>query len=252
MIEINRFNLLLVDDEEMPRRSVKRMIDEAACGFEVVAEAKNGREAVEIIKTENIHAVITDIRMPEMDGLELSETIHTLFPDMPVLLLSGYAEFEYAQKAILSGVTSYLLKPIDPSELADALDTVKKQLSQRYVLPDDPTLGKRDAKENVDYAVNYLNQHYNEDIDIRQLAEELGFTSAYLTKLFHKYIGDPPLKYLTNIRIQHAKDLLINSNLSICEIGNAVGYPDQFHFSKTFRKLTGESPSSYRKEAHHE
>ena len=76
----------------------------------------------------------------------------------------------------------------------------------------------------------------------------MGFTSAYLTKIFNRYKGDTPLKYLTDIRIHEARQLLTDTSLPIREVGERVGYPDQFHFSKTFRKLTGLNPTAYRKQ----
>ena len=85
-----------------------------------------------------------------------------------------------------------------------------------------------------------------EDIDIGSLADSLGFHSAYLTRLFNRYVGESPLKYLKNLRINEAKKLLRDSTLSIAETGARVGYPDQCHFSKTVRKITGMNPSAFR------
>ena len=98
-------------------------------------------------------------------------------------------------------------------------------------------------------AIRYMEEHYMEEIDIGVLASELGFHSAYLTRLFGRYAGTSPLKYLTNIRIAEARRLLLDTSLPISAIGARVGYPDQFHFSKTFRKATGENPSAFRKKA---
>ena len=87
-----------------------------------------------------------------------------------------------------------------------------------------------------------------DEIDLGQLASEIGFTSAYLTKLFNRFKGETPLKYLTDIRIHEAKRLLLDTTLTISQVGMSVGYPDQFHFSKIFRKYTGQNPTSYRKQ----
>ena len=87
-----------------------------------------------------------------------------------------------------------------------------------------------------------------EEVDISRIADELGFHSAYLTRLFNRYAGESPLKYLTNIRIREAKRLLAEGTLPIQAVGERVGYPDQFHFSKTFRKATGMSPTAWRRQ----
>ena len=92
-----------------------------------------------------------------------------------------------------------------------------------------------------------MKEHYMESIDISTLADDLGFQSSYLTRLFGKHVGVTPLKYLTGIRIREAQRLLLDTSLPISEVGTRVGYSDQFHFSKTFRKATGMNPSAYRK-----
>ena len=98
----------------------------------------------------------------------------------------------------------------------------------------------------MDFVTLYIRSHYMDEVDFSELSSRLGFSSAYLTKLFNKYVGTTPLKYLTDIRIHEAKHLLLNTTLPIREVGEKVGYPDQFHFSKTFRKLTGMNPTAYR------
>lgn len=254
MKELKGFNILLVDDEPILRRSIIRKINEVDPIFKVAFQAGNGLDALELLKRpdrEDIHAVITDIRMPEMDGLKLAGELHKSFPELPVIVLSGYADFEYAKSALHYGVKEYLLKPVENEELESALQHLRDILSERYVLVDEKEDGnlKRGGKEIVETTISFLREHYAEELDIGLLAESFGFTSAYLTKLFHKYAGEPPLKYLTKLRIHKAKQLLSESDLTIGEIGEAVGYPDQFHFSKTFRKLTDVSPSAYRREA---
>lgn len=248
MIQINHFHILLVDDEYYLRQSLKRRIDELDNGFVVSKEAANGAEALEILRSENIQVVISDIRMPEMDGLELAQRIRELYPDIRVIILTGYADFAYAQEALRQGVADYLLKPVNSEDLESVLSRIRLQLEKIYRLPDDDSLSRHSAEESVQLAISYMQEHYTEDVDIGLLAESLGFTSAYLTKLFNRHVKVSPLKYLTELRIREAKRLLSDTDYSIGKVGELVGYPDQFHFSKTFRKATGVNPSAYRKE----
>lgn len=248
MIKINHYHILLADDEYYLRESLKRKITEIDPAFRVSGEASNGQEALEILKKGNIQIVITDIRMPVMDGLELSRIIHELYPDIVVLVLTGYADFEYARTSIRYGVFDYLLKPVENEALENALGRVQEHLRHIYELPDEGNVESQSAEEIVHSAISYLQEHYMEDIDIGNLAKKYGFTSAYLTKLFNRYADESPLKYLTRIRINEARKLLLDPSLSIRQVGEMVGYPDQFHFSKTFRKLTGLNPSAYRKQ----
>ena len=248
MRQIHHFHILLVDDEFYLRQQLSRSIQQLAGDYRVVAEAENGEEALACLREKDIQVVITDIRMPVMDGLQLSKKIHEQYPDVVVIILSGYADFEYAQEAIRNGAFDYLLKPVETEALEATLSRALLKLQEHYELPAEASESAMGVEESVNYAMRYMQEHYMEEIDIGTLAEKLGFHSAYLTRLFNRYAGDSPLRYLTNIRIHEAKRLLRDSSLSISRVGELVGYPDQFHFSKTFRKATGMNPSAFRKQ----
>ena len=246
MKQVNHYHVLLVDDEFYLRQSLHRIFQKYTDEFRIVAEASDGIQALEMMRAHDIHVVITDIRMPAMDGLALARRLHETWPDVLVVILTGYADFEYARRGIEYGVISYLLKPVQSEDFENMISVLQKRLQKLYVLPDEQETGKLGAQESVRQAIRYMQEHYMEDIDIGSLADSLGFHSAYLTRLFNRYVGESPLKYLTNLRINEAKKLLRDSTLSIAETGARVGYPDQFHFSKTFRKITGMNPSAFR------
>ncbi|GAA0802611.1 response regulator transcription factor [Faecalicatena orotica] len=248
MTRLNHYNVLLVEDEMLLMQSLSRHIESLEAGFKVVCQASNGEDALKCLKKENIHLVMTDIRMPVMDGLTLAKRIHEQYPHILTVILTGYADFDYAREALKQGVFDYMLKPVTMEDLENTLGRVRLHLQKFYELEEDPVLVGKDAEEIVEYTVLYMREHYMDDIDISSFSASLGFTSAYLTKLFNRYKGDTPLKYLTDIRIHEAKRLLTDTGLPIREVGERVGYPDQFHFSKTFRKLTGLNPTAYRKQ----
>ena len=247
MKQIDYYQVLLVDDEHFLRQSLRRRLEETAEDFRVVAEASNGLEALDAMKKHDIQVVITDIRMPDMDGLTLAADIHETYPDVRTVILSGYAEFDYAREALRSGVTNYLLKPVSEEDLENTLAMLRTSMKNLYELPDENAASRLGSEESVRKAIRYMHEHYMEELDIGSLADSLGFHSAYLTRLFNRYVGETPLKYLTGLRIEEAKKLLRDSTLSIADIGERVGYPDQFHFSKTFRKTTGMNPSAFRR-----
>lgn len=248
MKTIRHYNIMLVEDETLLRQSLARHIEALNMGYKITVQASDGDSALKILKNENIHLVITDIRMPVMDGLSLARCIHEQYPHILTIVLTGYANFEYAQEALRQGVFDYLLKPVTQEALETALAKSSIQLQQHYKLEDDSFLTGKDPRQCIDYIILYIREHYKDDIDFSLLSSKMGFSSAYLTKLFNKYVGETPLKYLTDIRIQAAKHLLSNTSLPIREVGEKVGYPDQFYFSKTFRKQTGMNPTAYRKE----
>lgn len=248
MKKISHYNILLVEDEPLLLQSLANRINALDTGFKVTCQAANGEEALQYLKKENIHLVLTDIRMPVMDGLTLAKKIREQYPHILTIILTSYTDFDYAREALKQGVSDYLLKPIPTEDLENALSHVRIHLQKICELEEDPIFTGKTSENIVEYTVLYMREHYMDNIDISSFCTELGFTSAYLTKLFNKYKGDTPLKYLTDIRIHEAQRLLVNTTLPIKEVGERVGYPDQFHFSKTFRKLTGMNPTAYRKE----
>lgn len=246
MTKLSHYNILLVEDEKLLRQSLANRINSLNSGFKVSCQASNGEEALQCLQIENVHLIMTDIRMPVMDGLTLAQKVHERYPHILILILTSYTDFNYAREALIQGVRNYLLKPISTEDLENALSHARLHLQKSFELEEDPSFTGRDSIQIVEYISLYMREHYMDDIDISALCTELGFSSAYLTKLFNKHKGNTPLKYLTDLRIHEAQRLLMNTTLPIREVGERVGYPDQFHFSKTFRKLTGVNPTAYR------
>ena len=127
---IRKIKVFLVEDEVIIRSGVKKSINWEQEGYEFVGEASDGELAYPMILKEKPDILITDIRMPFMDGLELSRLVKKELPDIKILILSGYDEFEYAKKAIKIGVTEYLLKPISAAKLTEVLNAVAETIRQ--------------------------------------------------------------------------------------------------------------------------
>lgn len=127
---IRKIKVFLVEDEAIIRSGVKKSINWEQEGYEFVGEASDGELAYPMILKEKPDILITDIRMPFMDGLELSRLVKKELPDIKILILSGYDEFEYAKKAIKIGVTEYLLKPISAAKLTEVLNAVAETIRQ--------------------------------------------------------------------------------------------------------------------------
>ncbi|MBQ7584398.1 MAG: response regulator [Lachnospiraceae bacterium] len=247
MIRIDHYNVLIADDEYMIRQSLARRIAETDESFRVVSECGEGRSALDAIEEGDIQVVFTDIRMPEMDGLELARAIHERHPEMLTVILTGFADFEYAQEAIRQGVFDYLLKPVSDDKLEAVLEKLVIKLQTVYELPGDEGLSGHSADEVVQRVERYIREHFREEIDFGKLAEEYGFSSAYLSRIFTKSREESPVRYLTRLRMKEAKRLLAMTDEPIARVGELSGYPDQFYFSRTFRKEVGENPTKYRK-----
>lgn len=125
---MNLYRIILVDDEEEVRKSIIKKIDWEAAGFQVAGDAENGEEALEKIDALEPDLILTDIRMPYMDGLALAERVRQRFPSMRIIIFSGYDDFEYAKQAIKLNVTEYILKPVNVEELTAILKRIKENL----------------------------------------------------------------------------------------------------------------------------
>lgn len=125
---MNRYKIMIVDDEAEVREAIARKIDWGALGFEVVADAENGRDALEKAESLDLDVVLTDIKMPFMDGLELGAELARRKPAVKLIVFSGFDEFEYAQEAIKLNVVEYVLKPVNAEELSKILARVKQAL----------------------------------------------------------------------------------------------------------------------------
>lgn len=122
------YRIILVDDEEEVRKGIIRKIDWENLGFQVVGDAENGEDALEKIEQLEPDVVMTDIRMPYMDGLTLCSRIRQKYPSVKILIFSGFDDFEYAQTAIKLNVTEYILKPVNVEELTEILNRVRDNL----------------------------------------------------------------------------------------------------------------------------
>ena len=247
MRRIDHYNVLLVDDEFYLRQSLNRKIAEADPTFFVTCECADGKAALDTLTDNDIQVVFTDIRMPEMDGLALAKEIKERFPDVVTVILTGFADFEYAKKAIHYGVFEYLLKPVSEEELAGVLNRISLRLRELYEVSAEEEAAGKSAEEITLYLYQYIQKNFREEIDLGAAAAHFGFTAAYLSRLFTKAYGESPSRYLTGLRMQEAKRLLASTGEPIARVGELVGYPDQFYFSRTFRKEVGENPSAYRK-----
>lgn len=127
-------SVFLVDDENIIRNGMKKLLDWEGNGFIVIGEAENGRDALPLILSLAPNIIITDLKMPFCDGITLSAEIKKALPSAELIILTGYDEFEYAKQAIKIGVFDFLLKPVSPAELKDALVRIKEKLSERHEL----------------------------------------------------------------------------------------------------------------------
>lgn len=246
MQNTRNYKYLVAEDERLIRQNLIKKTTRLNLPLELSGEAANGMEAIQLIEKNCPDIVITDIIMPKCDGLELTEYLYKNHPAVKVVILSGYNDFNYAQKAIRFSVKDYLLKPTTPEALSATLQKllITLQTESEDLQVNSSTLEQKDIFELLE---KYLQENFKQEISSQELASKFGFTSEYLGKIFKKYSGMTPSKYLTRLRMNEAKRLLISHpDMEIQKIGELVGYKDSFYFSRAFKSYTDIQPSEYR------
>lgn len=248
------YQVLVVEDEPVIRVGLKTLIEQVAKGYVVKGEAEHGKSALEYLRSNIPDLVITDIRMREMDGLSLIAKIRDMYSEMPIVIISGHGDFEYAQKALKYGVIDYLLKPVDRLELIATLEKIRTHL-ERKSLPANhdkasPTqdLGDQDDRRLIRQVKDHIKAYPDGDLRLQTLAEIIHLNPAYLSQLFKTETGLNFSDYVSGVRIDRAKKLLRETNLKIYDIARLSGYQSPKHFMIVFKKEVGITPTAYRDE----
>ncbi len=257
--------VVLVEDEMLLRKDIIMTIPWEAYGCEVVGEAYNGKDGEGIIRDLKPDIVITDIYMPETDGITMIKNLQDI-PAIEYIIISGYGEFEYAREALKMGVKNYILKPIDDEELRSTIMKIVRETydRQNYVkmkenymsiinrnsLQFKDILDDTGVKSKGGYlkeAIEYIDRYYGKDISIKDVADNLHISESYLSKLFKSETSFTFVDYLTNKRIKKAIELIKTSNEKIYEVSSLIGFSDYRYFSTIFKKLVGVSPTEFKK-----
>ena len=242
---MNKLRVLLVDDEIMIREGFKRLFDWQAHDCEVVGEAGDGMEALTQIDTLHPDIVIMDINIPIMNGLKVIQLSRIKHPNTAFVIVSGYDDFSYCREALRLQITDYILKPVNYEEFGTCIDNLKISLfEQRVSAAAEP---EKQEEGTITGITRYLQEHLAEDISLSVLAEQFHLNPQYISQLFKSEIGVNFLVYLTNIRMENAKKLLLSTPLSVAEVAERSGYGDYRVFTKAFKKSEGVTPSQYRR-----
>ena len=242
------YKVVVIDDEILVRRGIVMETDWQALDCVVVAEAGNGEEGLEAVRKYNPDLLICDIRMPKMDGIEMLKILRQEGSEISVIFLTAYGEFSYAQSALKLLASDYLLKPFEDGELEKAVqDTLeKRRKKQEKEKPAELILNKGDKSKYVMVAVDYISSHYgNPELSVAEIAENVGISEGHLSHIFKKETDYTVAAYLTRVRMSAAMKLLSDCRNKVYEVAEKAGYRDVAHFSSTFKKIVGVTPSEY-------
>lgn len=264
------YKVLLADDEMLDLEGMRAFIPWAELGMEVVAAVNSGFAACEVLGSEPIDILVTDIRMPNMTGLELAAKALELQPDISVVFVSGHQDFHYIKQAMSMNAFGYVLKPMDDRELIDSLTKIREHLilkmqrertenaylelskgsraAEAGAGPDQPP-GKEQTKNGklIESVVADIRGRLHENVTLKDLAVRFSFSPNYLGVLFKEETGRSFNDFVIDLRMEKAKELLRNTRIKIYEVAEQVGYRYLPYFSRQFRETVGTTPLEYRR-----
>lgn len=251
--------IIIVEDEEIIRKGLVYTIDWLSMDCVVVAEAADGEEGLQKIIEMKPDVVITDIRMPKMDGIEMIQKALEQV-EFKSLILTSFAEFEYAKKAIQLRTYEYLLKPVDEEKIMETIKELQKDLNknrkaefaeenENYTSKglDFDYYMKLDITENgyVKKAIQKIQDSFADRISIESISEEFGVSTSYLSRKFRSVTSYSFLYMLNAYRVQQAIKLLNSGRYRVYEISDMTGFGDYKHFCAVFKKYTSMSPTGF-------
>lgn len=233
--------IVIVDDEPKIRNGLSRLLSTRP-GFEISGVFENAVDALEQLAVSHADVIITDIKMPEINGLDLIDRIREKDQETKIIILSGYSDFSFAQRAIELGVTRYLTKPTNARELIRILEGIQKDLDKK---PEEKK-EKKITNLFVQKAMEYISMNYSQKLTLTKIAEQLCITPNYLSELFKKHTGQNVSEYIMDYRLEKACQYLSNPQLRIGEIAEKVGINDVRYFSSMFKKKYDLTPTEFR------
>ena len=183
------YKVIVAEDEPLILNNIVKKINNMNIGFQVVGSADDGKIALELIEKHTPDVLVTDIRMPVMDGLELLRITFSKYPDMKKVILSGYDDFRYAQQAMKYEASVYLLKPVKTKELLEAFGKIQISLDAEHNTIKQNIMKLKNnyiySHEEIAHLVEtYIKENYMQEINFDLISQNFNFNSSYLSKIF--------------------------------------------------------------------
>ncbi|MFB5198268.1 response regulator [Neobacillus sp. KR4-4] len=249
---------IIVEDEQIIRKGMMYTIDWKAMQTEIIGEAANGQEGLKKIIELKPDIVITDIKMPILNGIEMVQEA-SRFHDFETVILTSFSDFEYTKKCIQLKVYDYLLKPIDEEILRTMMESLVKKIKEKkkqellqnkigissmeLLFPENENLQSYNAYTQK--VIESLQSRYAEKINLDDLAKELCVSSSYLSRVFKKDTNRTFHHFLNQQRIQASIPLLLSKKYMMYEIAEKVGFSDYKQYNSVFNKYMGCAPTEF-------
>jgi YesN/AraC family two-component response regulator len=244
-------SILLVDDERWVRTALRKVIERCDQPFQIVQECANGLEAIDWLTNHEADLIMTDVRMPIMDGVCLVKELREKNKQSEIIMISGYDDFQYVQFALRNQVADYLLKPVEVEDMNRCLTMVSSRQSRMKTKQhmSAATKGSDEKLESsaIQQVIYYIQSTIPGEITLQEAAAKVHLNPSYLSQLFKQQMKMNFVEYVLEQRMERAKRLLANTCLRISEVAERVGYADLAYFSNAFKRVTGKTPTEFRK-----
>lgn len=250
--------ILIADDEGYEREILAEILERHFAGTVQIRLAENGRQALDMATLWGAELILMDIEMPGIGGIEAARQILAQRPQCKIIFVTAYSLFNYARDAVKLGASDYILKPVDGDDVAQAVRRAINQMeSQRQLeilAPEAQSLIRGDSPDKTTALMGqvktYLQHNYMLcDISLDSVSEILNINSSYFSTQFKRSFGVNFVEYLTELRMNAAKKLLLDPLRSTAEVAGLVGYESANYFTRAFKKRVGMTPTDYRRAA---
>lgn len=249
------FKAFIVDDDKYAVEAVNMMFPWEELNITTIEKIYSPDNLADIIIAEKPHLVFIDIEMGNVSGLDIISECIEQKSESHFIIVSGHDDFNYAYAAVNLGVIYYILKPIDYNDIENVKKKLKKILlsdNDGQAIPDIPEF-ETSVFSNENYRtlwcniLKYIEQNYSQKILAQNICSEFFISPGTMYNLFRANINKTFVEYLTEFRIEKAKELLKNTSQTIPEIADAVGIKDPYYFNKVFKKHTGFTAINFKK-----
>lgn len=232
------YKIVLVDDESFTIKSLSKAVKWDKFNFELCGVFTSGFDCLDYIEENGIDAVMSDIRMPQMDGIELSKKILEKNPNVKIVLTSAYRDFDVALEAVRLKVFDYIIKPFDCRTIEEMLKKLSDSMSEEQ--PKDDVYGTIKAVKK------YVEEHLENGISLTEAAEAISVSPSYLSRIFKEETGEKFLDFVNRVKIEAAQKYLMTTGMKVNDIYKKVGYMSRNYFYNIFKSVSGCSPNEYR------
>ena len=247
------YRLVIADDEFTIRSGLFRMIDWQSMGFKLTGCFEDGKDIISYVENHEVDVIFTDVEMYTVSGLEVARWIAENHPNVIVVIISGYKEFDYVKEALTVNVFDYILKPIDPDEIVRVFSKVKDKLDKensKIKFSVEESMLLLSPEQSVERAKVYIKDHIAEELTVEKIAQSVYLSRSYFAREFKRCTGVSVMDYVIGKRMELAIEMIRNGEKSQKKIAACVGYSELKYFQSSFKKHTGYTVKEYMRLLH--